>query len=87
VAAAAGTAWFQRKTLLESGSWVTSHLEFVGALWKEEALRERMDNLLDLGTEMGCGFHWCDHPFTPQLASSELTVQYQFLHTARFPAA
>jgi hypothetical protein len=58
VAAAAGTAWFQRKALFESGSWVTSHLEFVGALWKEESLRDRMDNVLDLAGEMNSGFHW-----------------------------
>ena len=60
-AAAAGTAWYSRQqiaaTAANSQLWVTSHLEFVGVLWKTEALRERLDELLDMSNH-SIQFHW-----------------------------
>lgn len=60
-AAAAGTAWYTRQqiaaTAANSQLWVSSHLEFVGVLWKIEALRERLEELLDM-TDHGIQFHW-----------------------------
>lgn len=60
-AAAAGTAWYSRQqiaaTAANSQLWVSSHLEFVGVLWKAEALRERLEELLNM-SEHGIQFHW-----------------------------
>lgn len=62
LAAAAGTAWYSRQqiasTAANSQLWVTSHLEFVGVLWKSEALRERLEEVMEL-EDSNVQFHWC----------------------------
>lgn len=51
-AAAAGTAWYGRQKIVDTAQnsqlWVTSHLEFVGVLFKTSELRERLEELLEL---------------------------------------
>jgi hypothetical protein len=60
-AAAAGTAWYGRQTIVNTAQnsqlWVTSHLEFVGVLWKATDLKERLEELLDL-EENNVQFFW-----------------------------
>ena len=61
-AAAAGTAWYSRQKIVDTAQnsqlWVTSHLEFVGVLWKTSDMRERLEELLDL-EENNVQFFWC----------------------------
>lgn len=60
-AAAAGTAWYGRQTIVDTATnsqlWVTSHLEFVGVLFKSTDMRERLEELLDL-EENNVQFYW-----------------------------
>ena len=65
-AAAAGLAYTQREAIsslgVNSWSFVTEHLEFVGALWKTEELKTRLQSIVDLETSRKgadtIGFHW-----------------------------
>lgn len=61
MAAAAGGAWYSRQQIADTAStgqlWVSSHLEFVAVLWKTEALRERLEELIDL-EDHNVQFHW-----------------------------
>ena len=66
VAAAAGAALWHRKAISQFAwlGWdgVSSHLQFVGELWKTEALRNRLDRIVALDDNGGhnrVGFHWC----------------------------
>ncbi|GAA96208.1 uncharacterized protein L969DRAFT_14405 [Mixia osmundae IAM 14324] len=60
VATAGGVAWYQRQSIVEGStwatSWVTDHLEFVGALWKPEPLRARLDQIAAVQKD-GVFFH------------------------------
>lgn len=73
-AAAAGTAWYSRQKIVDTAQnsqlWVTSHLEFVGVLWKTSDLRERLEELLDL-EENNVQFFW----YVPEvLRESEASI-------------
>lgn len=62
LAAAAGTAWYSRQqiatTATNSTTWLTSHLEFVGVLWKPELLRERLEEVVEMAEDSHIQFHW-----------------------------
>lgn len=61
LAAAAGTAWYSRQqiatTATTSTTWLTSHLEFVGVLWKPELLRERLEEIVEMADDNHIQFH------------------------------
>lgn len=61
-AAAAGTAWYGRQKIVDTAQnsqlWVTSHLEFVGVLWKSSELRDRLEELLELQSTHVQFFWW-----------------------------
>lgn len=55
---AAGAAYYNRDVLSQHWSWATSHLSFVGELFKPEALEVRLDKLARARQTDGVGFHW-----------------------------
>lgn len=56
-AAVVGAGWYNRDKLVEHWSWATSHLSFVGELWKVSELEERLEKIVEC-QERGIGFHW-----------------------------
>jgi len=54
--AAAGTAYWKRDELSTGYKWATDHMQYVGALWQEKELQNRMKALLDIEDEMGVVF-------------------------------
>lgn len=57
-AAAFGAAYYNRDTLAQHWTWATSHLSFVGELWKQEELEQRLEMVV-AAKEKGIGFHKC----------------------------
>ena len=55
-AAAFGAAYYNRDTLAQHWTWATSHLSFVGELWKQEELEQRLEMVV-AAREKGIGFH------------------------------
>ncbi|GAA5875329.1 hypothetical protein JCM1840_001931 [Sporobolomyces johnsonii] len=62
-AAAFGAAWYNRDVLAQHWSWATSHLSFVGELWKLDELEKRLDEVVK-AKEKGIGFH-CFYTLIP----------------------
>ncbi|KAK4056338.1 hypothetical protein OIO90_002782 [Microbotryomycetes sp. JL221] len=60
---AAGAAYLHRDVIGSSLSWATSHLSFVGELWKPAELEKRMQRMT-AATKQGVGFH-CFYTFLP----------------------
>lgn len=54
---AAGAAYYNRETIQQHVNWATSHLSFVGELWKTTELEKRTQELVQ-ASEKGVGFHW-----------------------------
>jgi len=57
-AGAAFGAYYNRETLAQHWTWATSHLSFVGELWKTDELERRLERVVG-ASEKGVGFHWC----------------------------
>lgn len=55
---AAGAAYYNRDTLAKHWTWATSHLSFVGELWKTDELERRLQEVVK-AKQKGVGFHWC----------------------------
>ncbi|GAA5865777.1 hypothetical protein JCM3774_003088 [Rhodotorula dairenensis] len=55
-AAAFGAAYYNRDVLAQHWTWATSHLSFVGELWKQEELEKRLEMVV-AANEKGIGFH------------------------------
>ncbi|GAA5885174.1 hypothetical protein JCM6882_007261 [Rhodosporidiobolus microsporus] len=66
VAAAAGAAYYNRDALAQHWGWATSHLSFVGELWKTEEMERRLDEVVK-AKEKGVGFH-CFYTLLPSRA-------------------
>ncbi|BGP45523.1 hypothetical protein JCM10450v2_001342 [Rhodotorula kratochvilovae] len=73
-AAAFGAAYYNRDTLAQHWTWATSHLSFVGELWKTEELERRLKEVV-AAEEKGVGFH-CFYTLLP---ASGATPQRTFL--------
>ncbi|KAG8768441.1 hypothetical protein FRC12_005563, partial [Ceratobasidium sp. 428] len=61
--AAAGTAYWKRKEVVEYGAqvagvgaWLKDHMQYVGNLWDEKALAQRVDDVMRLVEEGGVAF-------------------------------
>ena len=44
--AAAGAAYYKRKDIGEGYQWATDHMKYVGTLWNQKKLKERLENLI-----------------------------------------
>lgn len=54
--AAAGTAYYKRDDLTLGYTWATDHMKYVGNLWDEAKLRQRVENIISLEEELGVLF-------------------------------
>ncbi|KAL0573967.1 hypothetical protein V5O48_007982 [Marasmius crinis-equi] len=54
--AAAGGAYYKRAELGLGYTWATDHLKYVGNLWDEEALKKRVDNMIEVDETKGIFF-------------------------------
>jgi hypothetical protein len=54
--AAVGSAWCKRDDLGQGYNWATDHMKFVGVLWDEKALKQRVTDLIDLEKSHGILF-------------------------------
>lgn len=54
--AAVGGAWFKREDLGQGYTWATDHMKFVGHLWDEKALQQRVNDLIGLERSHGILF-------------------------------
>jgi hypothetical protein len=54
--AAAGTAYYKRDDLALGYGWATDHMKYVGNLWDENALRKRVESVIDVEQELGVLF-------------------------------
>lgn len=55
--AAAGTAYYKRDDIGTSYTWVSDHMKYVGNLWSQAELEERLSKLLEIESRMGVLFH------------------------------
>ncbi|KDE05870.1 hypothetical protein MVLG_03813 [Microbotryum lychnidis-dioicae p1A1 Lamole] len=53
---AAGAAYYNREAIGNHWSWATSHLSFVGELWKTTEMEQRIQHIVE-AQEKGVGFH------------------------------
>ena len=54
--AVAGGAYYKRDDLTQGLSWATDHMKYVGNLWDEESLNQRVEALIDIEKERGVIF-------------------------------
>ncbi|KAI0353486.1 hypothetical protein OH77DRAFT_1497209 [Trametes cingulata] len=55
--AAAGTAYYKRDDIGVGYAWVTDHMRYVGNLWNQAELEQRLSKLLEIESRMGVLFH------------------------------
>ncbi|GAA5998020.1 uncharacterized protein JCM10292_002266 [Rhodotorula paludigena] len=87
--AAFGAAYYNRDTLARHWTWATSHLSFVGELWKTDELERRLENVV-AAREKGVGFH-CFYTLIPAAGSTPdrtfLVLPHNAVLRARFSPA
>jgi len=54
--ATAGAAYMRRDDITSGYSWASDHMKYVGNLWDEKAMRDRLDNLLEANADHGIIF-------------------------------
>jgi len=54
--AAAGTAYYKRDDLASGYGWATDHMKYIGNLWDENAMRRRVESVIDIEQDMGVLF-------------------------------
>jgi hypothetical protein len=54
--AAAGGAYYKREDINVGFAWATDHMKYVGNLWDEEALKRRLNDLVDAEEQEGALF-------------------------------
>ena len=57
--ATAGAAYMRREDITSGYTWASDHMKFVGNLWDEKVMRERLDNLLAANADHGIIFKMC----------------------------
>lgn len=64
--ATAGAAYMRRVDIASGYTWASDHMKFIGDLWDEKTMRERLDNLLAANAKHGVIFKTYararDHP-------------------------
>ncbi|GAA5976681.1 hypothetical protein JCM5350_006719 [Sporobolomyces pararoseus] len=80
-AAVVGAGWYNRDKLVEHWSWATSHLSFVGELWKISELEQRLEKVLKARKENGIGFH-CFYTLLPPTNPSSPSRTFLILPTS-----
>ncbi|GAA5908890.1 esterase/lipase family protein [Sporobolomyces salmoneus] len=78
-AAVVGAGWYNRDKLVEHWTWATSHLSFVGELWKVSELEQRLEDVVSC-REKGIGFH-CFYTLHPPNPSSPAARTFLILPT------
>lgn len=53
---AAGTAYYKRDDLALGYGWATDHMKYIGNLWDENAMRKRVEDVIDVEQEIGVLF-------------------------------
>lgn len=56
LAGAAGAAYYKREDLGTGYAWATDHMKYIGNLWDEDALKRRMEELIDVEEQFGVAF-------------------------------
>jgi hypothetical protein len=56
LAGAAGGAYYKKDDLTQGLTWATDHMKYVGNLWDEAALEQRVEALVDIEKEQGVIF-------------------------------
>lgn len=54
--ATAGAAYMRRDDITSGCTWASDHMKFVGNLWDEKSMRERLENLLVAHADHGIVF-------------------------------
>jgi hypothetical protein len=54
--AAVGGAYYKREDINVGFTWATDHMKYVGTLWDEEALKKRLDALVEIEEQEGVLF-------------------------------
>lgn len=54
--ATAGAAYMRKDDITSGYAWASDHMKFVGSLWDEKAMHERLDNLHAAQTDHGIVF-------------------------------
>jgi hypothetical protein len=54
--AAAGGAYYKKDDLTQGLTWATDHMKYVGNLWDEAALDQRVEALIDIERDQGVMF-------------------------------
>lgn len=54
--AAAGTAYYKRDDLTSGYGWASDHMRYIGNLWDENAMRRRVESIINLEDEAGVLF-------------------------------
>lgn len=54
--AAAGTAYWKREDINTSYTWMSDHMKYVGTLWEKDALKARVERLLEIESDLGVVF-------------------------------
>lgn len=57
--AAAGTAYYKRDDITTGYGWATDHMKYVGVLWDEEAMKKRVESLIEMDQSLGVVFRTC----------------------------
>lgn len=53
--AAAGTAYYKRQDIMAAQNWAQDHLKYVGNLWDEQQLHDRVAKLVELSKDKSDG--------------------------------
>jgi hypothetical protein len=69
--AVAGGAYYRRDDLTQGLSWASDHLKYVGNLWDEESLKQRVEALIDIEKERGIIFRTLVNIYQLSLMSAQ----------------
>lgn len=74
--AAAGGAYYKKDELTQGFSWATDHMKYVGNLWDDAALEERINALVDIERDHGVVFRKLVRTYLLHLTLTSLFVAF-----------
>lgn len=74
--AAAGGAYYKKDDLTQGFSWATDHMKYVGNLWDDVALEERINALVDIERDHGVVFRKSVRDYFPCLTLTRLFLAF-----------